>query len=211
MGKSIAMCHSGAVVLFNSTPPVIHTLKKLYFECSSGHFDSHPNFYLSSSTLRLVSGFSNSSKRHHVTKQDLAFFFGVCKKSNNKSFQDLTRPKAAYGFSLRYIFLLLLTKSSTQADCNPLFHLSAEVLGKGKFEHYICYLTCKDSTTLPKSIRIHSNGWKKTKQANHHQEQHADRALAGKTEAGSEGRHQMCHRGSEGLLHTEPELYIASN
>lgn len=41
------MCQSGAV----QSPPVIYTRQKLYFEFSSGRFDIHPNFHLSSTEV----------------------------------------------------------------------------------------------------------------------------------------------------------------
>lgn len=42
------MCQSGAV---QSLPPIIYTRQKLYFEFSSGRFDIHPNFHLSSTEV----------------------------------------------------------------------------------------------------------------------------------------------------------------
>lgn len=123
--------------------------------------------------------------------------FFLCTKDNNKPFQDLTRPKAAYGFSLRYI-LLLLTKSYTQADSKTLFQLSLKCWERKILNITFAISPVKTVQHCQSPYASIQMGRRKTnKQTSTNKSSTQIRHLTGKTEVSSEARHQMCHRGRE--------------
>lgn len=91
----------------------------------------------------------------------LNLFVGT--EGNNKSFQDLTGPKASYGFSLRSIFLLLPTNSSVQAS--PWSGCLSRRWGQEEFGalHLLSHLSrqCSISKVHPQLFK-----WVKEKQTN---------------------------------------------
>lgn len=65
------MCQSGAV---QSPPPIIYTRQKLYFEFSSGRFDIHPNFHLSSTEVGFWIFYFFKEAPRYQTGSCLVFF-----------------------------------------------------------------------------------------------------------------------------------------